>query len=44
VELGATRRRSCSPPGLHQFMWSLIVVELAGFSVLFAGFVSEQIL
>jgi phosphatidylglycerophosphate synthase len=32
------------PAGLHQFMWALIVVELAGFSVLLAGFVSEQIL
>jgi hypothetical protein len=31
-------------PGLHQFMWALIVVEIAGFSVLLAGFVSEQIL
>jgi hypothetical protein len=37
-------REGDAPPGLHQFMWSLIVVELAGFSVLFAGFVSEQIL
>jgi hypothetical protein len=32
------------PPGLHPFMWALIVVEIAGFSVLLAGFVSEQIL
>jgi hypothetical protein len=32
------------PRGLHPFMWTLIVVELAGFSVLVAGFVSEQIL
>lgn len=31
-------------PGLHSFMWALIVVEISGFSVLFAGFVSEQIL
>ena len=31
------------PPGLHPFMWALIVVELAGFSVLLAGFVSEQL-
>src|SRR5262249_32908329 len=31
-------------PGLHAFMWALIVVEIAGFSVLLAGFVSEQIL
>lgn len=32
------------PSGLHSFMWTLIVVEIAGFSVLLAGFVSEQIL
>jgi hypothetical protein len=32
------------PPGLHPFMWTLIVVELAGFGVLLAGFVSAQIL
>jgi phosphatidylglycerophosphate synthase len=31
-------------PGQHQFMWALILVEIAGFSVLLAGFVSEQIL
>jgi DMSO/TMAO reductase YedYZ heme-binding membrane subunit len=31
-------------PGLHQFMWALIAVEIVGFSVLLAGFVSEQIL
>ena len=31
-------------PGLHPFMWTLILVEIAGFSVLLAGFVSEQIL
>jgi hypothetical protein len=31
-------------PGQHQFMWALIVVEIVGFSVLLAGFVSEQIL
>jgi hypothetical protein len=31
-------------PGLHPFMWALIVVEIAGFGVLVAGFVSEQIL
>ena len=47
---GATRgtenqfREGEGPPGLHPFMWTLIVVELAGFSVLLAGFVSEQIL
>jgi amino acid transporter len=31
-------------PGLHQFMWALIAVEIIGFSVLLAGFISEQIL
>jgi hypothetical protein len=31
------------PPGLHQYMWALIVTEIAGFSVLLAGFVSAQI-
>jgi amino acid transporter len=31
-------------PGQHGFMWALIVVEIVGFSVLLAGFVSEQIL
>jgi hypothetical protein len=31
-------------PGLHAFMWALIVVEIAGFSVLLAGFVEAQIL
>jgi hypothetical protein len=37
-------REGDEPSGLHPFMWSLIVVEIAGFSVLVAGFVSEQIL
>jgi hypothetical protein len=37
-------RKGEGPPGLHQFMWALLVVEIAGFSVLLAGFVSEQIL
>ena len=37
-------RRGDEPPGLHPFMWALIVVELAGFGVLLAGFVSGQIL
>ena len=32
------------PPGLHPYMWALIATEIAGFSVLLAGFVSEQIL
>jgi amino acid transporter len=36
-------REGEDPPGLHTFMWTLIVVELAGFSVLLAGFVSAQI-
>jgi hypothetical protein len=31
------------PPGLHPFMWTLIVVELAGFGVLLAGFIDGQI-
>ena len=30
-------------PGLHAFMWALIVAEIAGFSVLLAGFVEAQI-
>jgi hypothetical protein len=37
-------REGDEPLGLHQFMWALIVCEIAGFSVLLAGFVSEQIL
>lgn len=37
-------REAEGPPGLHPFMWTLIVVELAGFGVLLAGFVSAQIL
>jgi hypothetical protein len=37
-------RAGDEPRGLHPFMWALIVVEIAGFSVLLAGFVSEQIL
>lgn len=37
-------REGDRPVGLHPFMWTLIVVEIAGFSVLLAGFVSEQIL
>jgi hypothetical protein len=37
-------REGEGPPGLHQFMWALILAEIAGFSVLLAGFVSEQIL
>jgi DMSO/TMAO reductase YedYZ heme-binding membrane subunit len=37
-------REGDGPPGLHPYMWALIVVEIAGFSVLLAGFVSEQIL
>ena len=37
-------REGEGPPGLPQFMWALIVVEIAGFSVLLAGFVSEQVL
>jgi hypothetical protein len=37
-------REGEGPPGLHGFMWALVVVEIAGFSVLLAGFVSGQIL
>jgi amino acid transporter len=37
-------RPADQPPGLHQYMWALIVTEIAGFSVLLAGFVSAQIL
>jgi hypothetical protein len=37
-------REGEGPTGLHQFMWALILAEIAGFSVLLAGFVSEQIL
>ena len=36
-------RRSEGPPGLHPFMWSLIVVEILGFGVLLAGFIDGQI-
>ncbi len=36
-------RQGEGPPGLHPFMWALLVTEIAGFSVLLAGFVSEQI-
>ena len=36
-------REGEGPAGLHPFMWSLIVVELAGFAVLFAGFIDGQI-
>jgi hypothetical protein len=31
-------------PGTHAYMWALIVAEIAGFSVLLAGFVEAQIL
>jgi hypothetical protein len=36
-------REGEGPGGLHPFMWTLLVVEIAGFSVLLAGFVSAQI-
>ncbi len=29
-------------PGLHGFMWALIVVEIGGFTVLLAGFVDAR--
>jgi hypothetical protein len=37
-------REGDEPPGLHQFMWALILAEIIGFSVILAGFISEQIL
>lgn len=37
-------RSGDEPPGLHSFMWALIATEIAGFSVLLAGFVEAQIL
>ncbi|HEY7266317.1 MAG TPA: hypothetical protein VH501_01365 [Solirubrobacterales bacterium] len=37
-------REGDEAPGLHPFMWTLILVEIGGFSVLLAGFISEQIL
>jgi amino acid transporter len=36
-------REGEGPPGLRPFMWTLIVVELAGFGVLLAGFVDGQL-
>jgi hypothetical protein len=36
-------REGDGPPGLDAFMWSLIVTELVGFGVLFAGFIDGQI-
>jgi hypothetical protein len=36
-------REGEGPTGLHPFMWTLIVVELVGFAVLFAGFIDGQI-
>ena len=37
-------RQGDDAPGLHPFMRTLVVVEIGGFAVLLAGFVSEQIL
>ena len=37
-------RSGDEPPGLHPYMWALLVTEIAGFSVLLAGFVEAQIL
>jgi hypothetical protein len=37
-------REGDRPPGLHPYMYALIATEIVGFSVLLAGFVSEQIL
>jgi hypothetical protein len=36
-------REGDEPPGLHPYMWALLITEIAGFSVLLAGFVSAQI-
>jgi amino acid transporter len=36
-------RRGDQPPGLHPYMYALITTEIAGFSVLLAGFASAQI-
>jgi hypothetical protein len=36
-------REGEGPTGLHPFMWTLIVVELVGFALLFAGFIDGQI-
>jgi cobalamin synthase len=35
--------RDPSQPGLHGFMWALIVVEIGGFGVLLAGFADAQL-
>ena len=37
-------REGEGPPGLHPYMWTLILAEIAGFSVLLAGFIEAQIL
>jgi len=37
-------REGEGPPGLHPYMWTLILAEIAGFSVLLAGFVEAQML
>lgn len=37
-------RRIVSPAAISAFMWALVVAEIGGFLVLFAGFVSAQIL
>lgn len=36
-------REGDEPPGLHPYMWMLIMAEIGGFSVLLAGFVEAQI-
>jgi hypothetical protein len=36
-------REGEEPPGLHPYMFALIFTEIAGFSVLLAGFASAQI-
>jgi hypothetical protein len=37
-------REGDRPPGLHPYMWTLILAEIGGFSVLLVGFVDAQIL
>ena len=37
-------REGDEPPGLHPYMWMLILAEIGGFSVLLAGFVEAQML
>lgn len=36
-------RPADQPHGLHEYMWVLIVAEIAGFAVLFAGFLDARV-